>query len=231
REPGRFDDARLFLHGWFWISFVLIYLPVDYQIHMLNGWQVPIAVLATLALYEAILPAVQRRWGATEWASGQRLALWSAGLLLLIVVPTNLYLFAWRFVDLGRHQAPYYLYKDEVAALAWLDANAAPEDVVFASLELGQYVPAHTGANAFLAHWAQTVDFFTKRSQVQAFYDGSLAPATEEENLAQFSVDWIVLGPNEAALGSRVAPPVGFHPQWTQGTVSILGREPTHATP
>ncbi len=41
------SDNDLFVRGWFWISFVLVYLPVDYQIHMLNGWQVPIAILAT----------------------------------------------------------------------------------------------------------------------------------------------------------------------------------------
>lgn len=225
REPGRFDDARLFLHGWFWISFVLIYLPVDYQIHMLNGWQVPIAALATLALFEAILPAVRRRFESARAPGRDRLALWGAAALLLVVIPTNLYLFAWRFVDLGRYQAPYYLQRDEVAALDWLDAHAAPEDVVFASLELGQYVPAHTGAFAFLAHWAQTADFFTKRDQVQAFYAGTLAPSAEQELLDRFSVDWVILGSNEAALGPRTTPPAGFASVWQQGDVQLLGRE------
>ena len=41
------DNKELFLRGWFLANLVLIYVPVDFQIHMLNGWQVPIAILAT----------------------------------------------------------------------------------------------------------------------------------------------------------------------------------------
>lgn len=249
---GPLGDARLFLHGWFWISFVLIYLPVDYQIHMLNGWQLPIGVLATMAVFDAILPWVRRRWGSERGAapaaaavpvagsgrtaalapaadagqgSRDRLALWAAVLLVLVVVPTNLYLFAWRFVELGRAEAPYYLERDEVAALDWLEANVAPDDVVVASLNLGQYVPAYTGANAYLAHWAQTVDFYRKRSEVDLFYAGTADPALEAAELDRFSVDYVVFGPSEAALGPRTTPPLGFAPVWQQGSVTIAARE------
>jgi hypothetical protein len=246
QRDATFDDARLFLHGWFWISFVLVYLPVDYQIHMLNGWQVPIAVLATMALLDALVPWMRRRWGKSEppvaapvapvlaQGAGQpapatgrvrdRWAIWASVALVVVVIPTNLYLYAWRFVDLGRHQAPYTLDRDEVAALDWLNANAAPEDVVFASLELGQFVPAHTGASAFLAHWAQTVDFFTKRDQVAAFYAGELAPAVEQALLDDYSVDWVIFGPGERTLGPRTAPPAGFASAWQQGDVTIYAR-------
>ncbi len=230
---GALGDTRLFAHGWFWISFILIYLPVDYQIHMLNGWQLPIAVLATVAVFDAILPWVRRRWGSAPAAvpasvpgSGRdRWAIWAAVLLLLVVIPTNLYLFAWRFVELGRAASPYYLERDEVAALAWLDAHVAADDVVLASLDLGQYVPAYTGANAFLAHWAQTVDFYTKRDQVALFYTGGAEPAAEDAELERFSVDYIIYGPAEALLGPRTEAPSGFAPVWQQGQVTIMGRE------
>lgn len=190
------DNKSLFLMAWFWISFVLVYLPVDYQIHMLNGWQVPIAILATQGLYRYAIPRVQR-WGV-KWSVEK----WLPIALILVIVPTNLYLFAWRFVDLGRHDYPYYLHKDEVAALDWLEQHVQPDDVILSSLTMGQYIPAHTGAHAFLAHWAQTVDFFEKQRQVDLIFaqHGSLQEA--KAILERYHVDYVVCGPAERAIGS-----------------------------
>lgn len=122
RHLRALDDRALFLRAWFLGNFAVIYLPVDWQIHLLNGWQVPLGILATQAVFA---PRV------SGWTAGARHRL--AALLLLAVVPTNLYLYAWRFVDLARHERPYYLLNDELAALAWLDAHVAPGDVVLSS--------------------------------------------------------------------------------------------------
>ncbi|MGQ0601235.1 MAG: hypothetical protein ACT4QE_06005, partial [Anaerolineales bacterium] len=51
-------DPALFLKAWFIGHCLLIYLPTDYQIKMLNGWQVPIAILATQGLFRYGLPWV-----------------------------------------------------------------------------------------------------------------------------------------------------------------------------
>lgn len=194
------DDNTLFLMAWFWISFVLIYLPVDYQIHMLNGWQVPIAILATQGLFGHIMPRVQR-WQqrrGRNWAVEK----WLPMALLLVVLPTNLYLLSWRFFDLARHDYPYYLHNDEVAALDWLEEHVEPDDVILSSLTFGQYIPAHTGAHAFLAHWAQTVDFFEKQRQVDLIFSLDSSVEDGQEILDRYSVDYLVCGPAERAIGS-----------------------------
>ena len=197
------DDKALFLKAWFWANFVLIYLPTDYQIKMLNGWQIPIAILATQGLFRYLLPwmeraAARRRWG---WAP-EALRRGVAAALLVAVVPTNLYLLAWRFVDLRRHAYPYYLHADEIAGLNWLEANARPEDVVLSSLTIGQYVPALTGTRAFLAHWAQTLDFYGKEKMVGEFFAADTSEARRAQILRSYSVDYIFVGPAERALGS-----------------------------
>jgi hypothetical protein len=35
------DDRRLLLRAWFLSGFVLIYLPVSWNVHLINGWQIP----------------------------------------------------------------------------------------------------------------------------------------------------------------------------------------------
>ncbi len=196
------QEKQLFLQAWFWSNMLMIYIPTDFQIHMLNGWQVPIGILATQGAFRYVAPALgglAQRAGRAFSAVGLRKAV-AVG-LLLAVIPTNVYLWTWRFVDLGRYDYPYYLSDDEVQALSWLEANATEEDVVLSSLTLGQYIPFLTGGRAFLAHWAQTLDFFGKRDIVEGFYSGAVEDGWREEILRRYSVDYVFYGPAEKALG------------------------------
>jgi hypothetical protein len=196
-------NSDLFVKAWFLISFVLIYIPVDFQIHMLNGWQVPIAMLAAKGLYDYIAPWVKTKLSARRPALDlPTVQKWVVAGFLLLILPTNLYLFAWRFVDLRRHDYPYYLLNTEMAAFKWLEQNVKGDDVVFSSETTGQYVPMFTGAHAYLAHWAQTVDYFNKRDAVAAFYTAETTDAERRQILQAHSVDYVIVGPAERELGS-----------------------------
>jgi hypothetical protein len=202
------DDNQLFLVGWFLANFALIYIPTDFQIHMLNGWQVPIAILAVQGLFRYILPwATDRGKGIAQRL--QRVApgggFWRRGLavmFILLILPTNLYLWGWRFLDLKRHDYPYYLHKDEVQAMSWMSVHSDPNQVVLSSLTTGQYVPALTGMHAFLAHWAQTLDFYGKEQMVQEFFSANTSDAWRVQILRQYHVEYILYGPAEKVLGS-----------------------------
>lgn len=197
------NDNTLFLKGWFLGTFLLIYLPVDFQIHLLTGWQVPIAILATQGLFRYVAPFVEGVARGRQWPwSQQTIRRGLAVTMVVVILPTNLYLWLWRFVDLGRHDYPYYLYNDEIAALAWLEANAEPDDVVLSSLTIGHYIPGLTGTHAFLAHWAQTLDFYGKSAMVEEFFAEGTDDACRQQILQQYNVDYIFYGPAEQALGS-----------------------------
>lgn len=205
RLAGR-RDLELFLRAWFWMNFLLIYLPTDYQIKMLNGWQIPIGILAARGLLGGLWPwlrarAARRSAGppVTRWAGVGRPAL--AALLLAAVLPANLYLYAWRFYDLGRHAPPYYLGQSELAALDWLARNTPADSVVLSSLTIGEYLPALTGRPAFLAHWAQTVDYYAKADQVAEFFDAAISDDRRQAILLRAGVDYVFYGPEERALG------------------------------
>ncbi len=196
----KWTDERLFITGWFGIGFLLLYIPTDFQIHMLNSWQIPVMMLATAALYEVVAPWAARRRARPVFGMSAAQAL--AALLLLSVLPTNLYLFSWRFVELARHTYPFYLEKDYVRALDWLAANTRPEQIVLSSLTVGQYIPAVSSNTAFLAHWANTVNFYDKEERVSQFFDAAAPDAQRIQTVSTFQVDYIVAGPAERELGS-----------------------------
>ncbi len=222
------DDNQLFLVGWFLANFALIYIPTDFQIHMLNGWQIPIAILAVQGLYRYVLPWVAGRgkaiaqrlqWiapGAEFWRQGL------SALFILIILPTNLYLWGWRFLDLKRHDYPYYLYTDEVQAMSWISIHGDPNQVVLSSLTTGQYVPALTGMHAFLAHWAQTLDYYGKEQLVQEFYRSNTSDTWRIHILQQYHVEYVLYGPAEKALGDYQPQNSAFlHPVFSSSRVVV----------
>ena len=200
----RWSEEDLFVMGWFLTGAILNHIPTDFQIHMLNSWQIPMMILATIGLYDFIAPAIAR-WKLGIRDSGftveDRVKRLVAAGFVLAVLPTNAYLWAWRFVDLARHDYPYYLHRDEVVALEWLEENTESEDIVLSSLTTGQYIPAISGNTAFLAHWAQTVDFYGKRDHVARFFDATAPDEGRVETLYAFGVDYVLHGPAERALG------------------------------
>jgi hypothetical protein len=203
-HPKSWAPRELLLRTWLVVGCLLLYLPTDFQIKMLAGWQVPVGILATRAV-------LTRQW--VQGARGSDLgngetstqhpgsSIVVAMLLLGAVLPTNLYLYAWRLVDLGRHTYPYYLSRDDVAALGWLEARGEPSDVVLSSLVIGQYIPSVAGDKAFLAHWAETLDFYGKQRMVASFFDASTSDVARSAVLSRFRVRYVFSGEPERALG------------------------------
>lgn len=200
---------RLLLWVWLLLGGLLLYIPTDFQIKMLVGWQVPVSIVGTQTLL-----ALTRRASAPSRQRVLRLA--CAG-LVLAVIPTNAYLLAWRVADLSRFSAPYYLQIDEVAALDWLEVNARPTDVVFSSETTGAYVPSRTGTSAFLAHWAMTLDYFQKRRIVGQVFNAATPESTRMQLLATSQATYLIRGPSEKALGS-------FDPETSRGLVRVFSQ-------
>jgi hypothetical protein len=192
------SEENLFVMAWFLAGAVLNYIPTDFQIHMLNSWQLPIMILVAKGLHDFVAPAITRLGLKLRGISWERLVV---AAFVLAVLPTNLYLWAWRFVELTRHDYPYYLYRDDTAALDWLRENTEPEDIVLSSLTIGQYVPALGGNTAFLAHWAQTVGFYDKQERVALFFDSAVSDTERLDTVRAFGVDYVFYGPAERALG------------------------------
>jgi hypothetical protein len=197
-------DGRLLIKSWFVVVPLLVYLPLRFQVMLLTGYHLPMAVLATVGLFDRILPWLQERVSRMRrirWLSGDRLGRVVPALLLLLVAMTNLYLLAWRVVDLSRHSYPFYLHRDEVAAMRWLEEQTAPDEVVLSSFVIGQYLPGMAGDRAFLGSGVMTLDFDRKQAMVDAFFDEG-TPESERQMLVQeYGVRYLFHGPAERALG------------------------------
>ncbi|GAB4524268.1 MAG: hypothetical protein Fur0018_07690 [Anaerolineales bacterium] len=200
-QPQGADTAqksrlRTFLVVWFFGGWALTYIPTDFQIHMINSWQVPVILLGVDFWFTRLHPWLTGRWRAL---ASPALA---GALLLAAVLPTNGYIFLWRFLDLHRYNYPYFLHQAEYDAMQWLDEHAAPDAIILSAYEPGRYIPGISGRSAFLSHWAQTVDFYAKRDLVADFFRPETADTRRRAVVAQFGVDYVLYGPAERALGA-----------------------------
>jgi len=193
------SDRDLFVKSWFIIVPLLIYLPLHFEIMLLTGYQLPMGILATRGLYDHVLPWLREHL-PTRIAS-DRLLRAIPVLFLIAVSVTNLYILAWRVLDLSRHDYPFYLHADDEVALRWLEENADPEDIVLSALETGHYVPGLSGTRPFLANSVMTLDFNRKRALVQRFYSGGMTPEEQRAFLQEYGIRYLIWGPAERALG------------------------------
>lgn len=223
RGLSGFSTNELFVRVWFVANVLLLYIPTDYQVHMLNGLQVPVAILAVEFTFESIVPRVRGWWirvrpDAVRLGAGTVMA----SALVLMVVPTNIYLWTWRFVDLARAEYPYFLHVEDLEALEWLNQYADGSDVVLSSLTLGQFVPAYTDARSFLGHWAQTLDFYEKRDMVDSFFSSETQNRWRVDLLMRYSVDYVLVGDAERSLGDFNPASVSYlRPVYRQGEMTI----------
>ena len=194
RALAEASDTDLFLVSWLGVGGLLLYIPTDFQIHMLTAWQVPVSLVAVRWLHRRAMPALA--------AARPRFARALPLLLFIAVIPTSVYLLSWRAFDLSRHAAPYSLARDDEAALRWLGQQATRADVVLSGLTLGQFVPVYSDARTVLGHWAQTANFYAKQQAVASFFSADTTEAERQALLARYGVTYLIQSAEERALGA-----------------------------
>ncbi|MGH2593621.1 MAG: hypothetical protein ACRDGG_08930 [Anaerolineae bacterium] len=198
------QNRALFVKVWAIAGLIMIYLPLKFRIMLLLGLELPLSILAVEGVLDRIVPWLRDR-GSKLWArlriTPERLTAWSAALFLLAVLPTNLYIFGWRLVDLNRHDYPFYLYRDDAAAIEWLDTHTAESDVVLGSFVIGHYVPGLAGNRTFLSNAVMTANFNQKFEDVQHFFDSSTQDAWRDDLMNRYGIRYVIYGEAEKQIG------------------------------
>jgi hypothetical protein len=184
-----------------WIATVavLIYLPNNIQYRWLEGVHVPLAMLGAIGLERVLAPAVASRLSRT--ARSARYEWWVITLAVLATMPSTLYLVAGNALLGATHWPKAFLSQGEMTSIEWLGQNSEPDDVVLASLEVGNAIPGRIGRRVFYGHWAETMYVDQKRALVAAFFS-DMPEADRRALLHDYGVRYVFWGPRERALGT-----------------------------
>jgi hypothetical protein len=192
---------------WAIVNGLLLLAPLPQSERLLNGWSVPLAILAA---------GVLRRMGR------QAARRWAVALALSNVVLALLYL----MVAVAGSNPAYYERSDEAAAVAWLAAHAGPDDVVMASAGSGNLIVSAARCRVVVGQNFETFNWGQAQRDVQRFYARSTPAAERMAILHRNRVTLVLDGPYEHALG-HFTPPAGhgYRLVHTSGPVRVFAVE------
>ena len=206
REKGE----GLFLVAWAVVIPPLLYLPVAPQRRLVEGLHIPLSILATIGVYRYLLPAIEssRLWAritSHERYEPKSLRRFVLVAILLLTLPSNLYILASLGVTASQHPYPFYHERDEVEAVDWLATHASDDEIVFTTYWTGSYIAARAGNRVFLGHWAETMNYAQKMDEAKTFF-GQASDEWRKALLRDYNISYLFYGPRERAIP-------GFEPE------------------
>jgi len=180
---------------WVVSGFLLAYAPVYIQRRFLQNITIPLAILATAGLAKLFETVSARSPGMMRWRFH---------LTTLFVFLTSI-----SSIQLGVSQVAYiqtypkslYYPASLDHAINWFQENARYNDFVLASEQTSQILAQRAGLRVYFGHEMETLNFQTKRTNVQSFFQGKLPELTNSP------VTWVVYGPFERALSPSFPAP------------------------
>lgn len=182
---------------WFVVVLALVYIPVNFQRRFMEGWHVPVTILAAAGWSRVIVPRLRTR--LTE----RSVMLIGVTLLALVAASPVRTLVSLTRQIVEQSDEPFlYAHIDERGAERWLRADATPDDVVLSSIYAGNRLPARTAVRVFIGHGDQTAFVGERLRETLQFFDADTPDDERIALLTTFSVDYVYVGPDERALGS-----------------------------
>jgi hypothetical protein len=179
---------------------LLLYAPVTQQRRFVQGLQIPLAIVATVGLFQTVLPWLARtrifktllqRPGYST-AGLQRLTVAS---LLAFAAIANLYIFIGTTVMLGIVQ-PYPLFRptSELQAMDWLRTNTSHDDAILSAYWTGSYLPYRAGNTVFVGQRYETAQFEEKWRAAEKFFSADADDTWRRALLSRFSIAYVFAG-------------------------------------
>jgi len=171
--------------AWVAVVPILVYLPVNIQMRLLTGVQIPLSFLAACG-------------AVALWNTGRR---WLPVTALASMTLTSLFILVSSSVWMVRQPFPSFRDRAELVALDWLAAHTQPGDVVLTAYDTGAYLPARVHARVLAGHDLEAMDATEKKAMIDRFFDRAADDPWRERFLDQYGIDYVFWGPAERDLG------------------------------
>lgn len=201
---------------WSLLAPLLAYLPFPFQRRLVEGWQIPLAVLAAVGTIRAgrIFPFLSLDSGGLR--RPHRLYLIFSAFSLISVWATDLRVYAQRTF-------PYHVPTPYWNAFAQIASKLPESEGVLSSFSVGNFVPAYTGRFVYVGHLDQSLNRSDRQRRLIWFF--SLRPTCRER--ASFmrgrGLGVLFFSPYERELGPfNPSDCPQFETMFSQGEVSLL---------
>ncbi len=222
-RPHRSSGERL-AKAWLLVALALAYFPkFNWRYHLLNGIQIPLAILATQGLRRTAFRAMLRHRRRGPWPrwpvilQGRAAVALVSCLVITLSCLSSANLTLSYLYEAGQVTEPTYLPKDEVAAMEWMGRELPHGTLVLAAYPTGNYIPRLSGQRVFIGEDKLTEDLRGREADVEGFFRTAWSDAERLDLLRRFEVDYVFYGPEERKLGSYDVPRAPFLRSVRQG--------------
>jgi hypothetical protein len=172
------NHSYLFWGLWIIAGFGMVYLPITIQRRYIEGIWVVIILLAIKGI---------ERIGDLE----KHRNLLRGGLILGSL--SSLILLIGCFIQVSTAKSPVYVEKDRITLFQYLDSQFTTDDIVFASHELSNQIPAWTHVNTIVGHGPESIGERAILDEYQKTMDGQYPADKFIEFLAQKKVSAFIV--------------------------------------
>ena len=195
--------------AWLLVALALAYFPsFNWRYHLLNGIQIPLAILATQGLRRTVFRTIlrhRRRPFARWWPrvfQGWPVVISAAGMIIVLCCLSCTNLILTYLYEAGQVVEPTYLPRAEVEALEWMSRELPREALVLATYATGNYIPRLSGQRVVIGEDKLTEDLNGREADVEGFFRPGWSDRQRMDLLRRFGVDYVFYGPEEQKLGT-----------------------------
>ncbi len=192
----KIDNRNLFLIIWLTINFIIIYLPfLKFQRRLVEGMQIPIAFLATIALFviynklkeKKILPFFQNKL--------------SFFCLMAILSISNIYVILENGALAYKQHPAFYIPNENIEAMSWIKKNIDLNKTIISHPMIGNFMPAKANRRVYCGHWVETINYQEKRARAVWIFKGDNQDDQKKKFLRNSRIDYIFYSDYEKSLG------------------------------
>jgi hypothetical protein len=121
--------------------------------------------------------------------------------LLCFSLPTNILILLAGLSGIQSHNSAIYLTADETSALEWVKESSPAHSLIFASPEMGLFIPAVTGRRVVYGHPFETVNAKLEKEKIESFYANKLSAEETAQYIQEKRPNYILWGPRERVMG------------------------------
>lgn len=154
-KTGSSDHKNVFLLTWFVVQGVIMFLPFTFQRRLVEGWNIPLAILA----WEGAFWLFSRYWLRLRQSSLFLGIFFYAGSFLLF--SSSFYALT---RDYFRYHQPnsykafiFYISPERQAGYEWLKNNLTENDIIFTYVFSGNFIPGQSGRRVYFGHYPESI--------------------------------------------------------------------------
>jgi hypothetical protein len=188
--------------GWLVVAWalatpLLAYAPFNLQRRLPEGVWVALVILMVKS-FEGASKGLSRR------------AVWGLRLLVAFSLPSTLILLTGGLFTALRPARPVFRPVNEVTLFEQIAASAHPGDVIMASYDTGNALPAWVPVRVVIGHGPESIGLEVLLPKVERFYSVESSDDERLRLIQEFNVRYIIYGPLEAALGGWQPEDAGY---------------------